>query len=141
MLEMAKTPLATQNVFSAKLSPELTKEHNARSMPIRRGDTVVISQGIFRDVEGKVTRVDRKNTSIYVEGVTREKSNGNTIFVAIHPSKVVISKLNMDDKWRKDILERKASKPLVEAAEKPKNRAGKRSPKASASTAKKEEKG
>ncbi|MEX2689585.1 MAG: 60S ribosomal protein L26, partial [Candidatus Njordarchaeum guaymaensis] len=31
---------------------------------------------------------------------------GSTIFIPIHPSKVMITKLNLSDKWRKKIIER-----------------------------------
>jgi len=106
--------------FSALLSPGLVKEHSVKSMPVRKGDTVIIKQGIFKDIEGKITRVDRDKSLIYVEGVTREKSDGNTKFLPIHSSKVVITKLDLDDDRRKAILERKAFKPSAEAMEKPK---------------------
>lgn len=125
--------------FSARLSPGLVKEYNVRSMPIRKGDTVIVARGIFKDIEGKITRVDREKAAVYVEGVTREKSDGNTIFVPIHSSKVIITKLNLDDDWRRDIIERKAFKPPAEAVEKPKTRTRKRSPKKTASSVEKSE--
>ena len=136
---MTKASSIVRSALVAKLSPELTKEYNVHSMPIRKSDTIIIMRGAFRDVEGKVTRADHKNVSVYVEGVTREKSDGSTIFLPIHPSKVMLTKLNLDDKWRKKILERRASKPIVEAAAKPKTRARKR-PSKSVSTGTKENK-
>jgi ribosomal protein L24 len=68
-------------------------------------------RGSFREVEGKVTRISRKKTAIFIEGVTREKADGDTIFLPIHPSKVMITKLNLDDDWRKDILTRREAPP------------------------------
>ena len=94
-------------LFSAPLSPSLRKSHGVRSLPVRSGDTVRIMRGDSKGFEGKVTRVDRRKYRIYVEGLTREKVDGTTIFVPIHPSKVMITKLNLDDKWRKKILERR----------------------------------
>ena len=38
--------------------------------------------------------------------------DGSTVFVPIHPSKVMIIKLNLDDKWRRAILERRRSAPV-----------------------------
>lgn len=105
---MIKTLKITRNMFSARLSPELTKEYNTRSMSIRKGDTVVVKRGIFRNVEGKVMRINRKKESIYVEGATREKTDGSSIFVPLHSSKVIITKLNLDDELRRDILERRS---------------------------------
>ncbi|MEM1551259.1 MAG: 50S ribosomal protein L24 [Candidatus Bathyarchaeia archaeon] len=102
--------------FSAPLSPELRKSYGTRSLPVRSGDTVRVLRGDHKGFEGKVARVDRKKFKIYIEGLTREKVDGSTVFVPIHPSKVMITKLNLDDKWRKKILERR--KKAKEVAEK-----------------------
>ncbi|MEM2337218.1 MAG: 50S ribosomal protein L24 [Candidatus Bathyarchaeia archaeon] len=103
--------------FAAPLSPELRKTYGTRSLPVRSGDTVRVMRGDRKGFEGKVSRVDRKKYRIYVEGLTREKVDGTTVFVPVHPSKVMITKLNLDDKWRRKILERrKKTKEKVEAA-------------------------
>lgn len=93
--------------FAAPLSPELKASRGVRALPVRSGDTVHIMRGDHKGFEGKVTRIDRRKYRIYVEGLTRETVDGTTIFVPIHPSKVMITRLNLDDKWRKKILERK----------------------------------
>lgn len=114
--------------FAAPLSPELKTSHGFRALPVRSGDSVRIMRGDQKGFEGKVTRIDQKKYRIHVEGFTREKVDGTTIFVPIHPSKVMITRLNLDDKWRKKILERKKEahkkieetieeKPLKEAIE------------------------
>ncbi len=104
--------------FSAPLSPELKASHNTRSVPMRVGDTVKIMRGDRKGFEGKVTRVDRQKYRIFVEGITREKVDGSAIQIPIHPSKVMITRLNLDDKWRKEVLKRKAKeKPVEEPVE------------------------
>jgi large subunit ribosomal protein L24 len=90
--------------FSSPLSDSLKNSHNIGSLPVRSGDTVRIMRGDRKGSEGKVTRVDRRNYRIFVEGVTREKVDGTTTFVSIHPSKVMITKLNLDDRWRQESL-------------------------------------
>jgi large subunit ribosomal protein L24 len=94
-------------IFAAHLSPELRASHGVKTLPVRSGDSVRIMRGDHKGFEGKVTRVNVKDYRIYVEGLTREKVDGTTIFVPVHPSKVMITRLNLDDKWRKKILERK----------------------------------
>ncbi len=37
---------------------------------------------------GKVTQVYRKKFVVHIERITREKANGNTVHIGIHPSKV-----------------------------------------------------
>ena len=100
--------------FSAPLSSKLKESHGTTSVPIRKGDTVMIMRGDRRGSEGKVTQIDRKNYRIFIEGANREKVDGTTILVPIHPSKVMITRLNLDDKWRKKILERKVQPENVE---------------------------
>jgi len=96
-----------RKLMSAPLSAELASSRGTKSMPVRKGDTVRILRGDNKGFEGKVSRVDRKAFRIYVEGLTREKVDGTNIFLPIHPSKVQIRNLNLDDKWRKDVLARK----------------------------------
>jgi len=105
--------------FSSQLSSELKTSHKTRSVPVRKGDTVRIMRGDSKGVEGKVIRIDRKNYRIFVEGVTREKVDGTTIPVPIHPSKVMIARLNLDDKWRKAAMERKGAGKEAEAPKVP----------------------
>ena len=112
-------------LFAAPLSPELRASHGVKTIPVRSGDSVRIMRGDRKGFEGKITRVDRRKYRIYVEGLTREKVDGTTIFVPMHPSKVMITRLSLDDKWRKKILERKkvAHLKVEEVAEKPQKEA------------------
>mmetsp|Transcript_47134 Transcript_47134/g.113052 ORF Transcript_47134/g.113052 Transcript_47134/m.113052 type:complete len:149 (+) Transcript_47134:49-495(+) len=93
-------------IMSAPLSSELRSKYNVRSMPIRKDDHVSIVRGSFKDRDGKVTCVYRKKFVIHVERITRERANGATVNVGIHPSNVVITRLKLD-KDRKAILARK----------------------------------
>ncbi len=93
--------------FAVSLSPELRKTYGTRNLPVRRGDTVRVMRGDHKNFEGKVIKVDRKKYRIYIEGLTREKVDGTTVFIPIHPSKVMITKINLEDNWRKKILERR----------------------------------
>jgi large subunit ribosomal protein L24 len=105
--------------FSAPLSPKLKEKRNTNSVPVRTGDTVKIMRGDRKGFEGKVSLVDRRKYRIFVEGVTREKVDGTTTLIPIHPSKVMITRLNLDDKRRRKMLERKGS---IEKAKMPKEK-------------------
>jgi large subunit ribosomal protein L24 len=104
--------------FSSPLSSKLKDSHGTNSTPVRKGDTVMIMRGDHKGSEGKVTQIDREKYLIFVDGATRDKVDGTTIPVPIHPSKVMITRLNLDDKWRKKILKRKGA---IEEAEVAKN--------------------
>merc|ERR1740130_2279971 len=90
--------------MSASLSKDLQKKHSVRSVPIRKDDEVIVTRGTYKNREGKVTNVYRKKYVIHIERITREKANGATVQVGIHPSKCVITRLKLD-KDRKRILE------------------------------------
>jgi large subunit ribosomal protein L24 len=94
-------------LMGAPLSPELLAQRGIKTLPVRKGDTVRIMRGDHKGFEGKISRVDLKHYRVYLEGLTREKVDGTAVFVGLHPSKVMIKTLNLDDKLRKAVLERK----------------------------------
>jgi large subunit ribosomal protein L24 len=91
-----------RKLLTAPLSEDLRKNQGRRSYPVRKGDTVKIVRGDFAGVEGKISKVDTHRQRIFVEGVQREKVAGTSTNVSVHSSKVVITKLNLDDKWRSE---------------------------------------
>ena len=93
-------------LLSAPLSKELRNKHKVRAVPVRKDDEVQVVRGSHKGKEGKVIAVYRKKWVIHIEKVTREKANGATVNIGIHPSKVVINKLKID-KDRKALLDRK----------------------------------
>lgn len=97
---------AKRVIMSASLSKELRKKYNVRSLPIRKNDEVQVVRGTFKNRDGKVTQVYRKKYVIHIERINRDKANGATVNLGIHPSKVVITKLHMDAD-RQSLLDRK----------------------------------
>merc|ERR1711968_83982 len=102
-----------RKIMSAHLDKTLSNKYHVKSMPIRKDDEVIVVRGSHRGREGKVIQVYRKKYVIHIERVTREKSNGSTVNVGIHPSNVVITKLKLD-KDRRAILERKDTSKATE---------------------------
>ncbi len=97
-----------RKMLSSKLSGDLSDKHGVRRMPLRTGDTVRILRGDFAGLEGKVERVDYSTGRIFVEGMTREKAAGVAAKLPVHASKVLITNINLSDKWRSGILAAKA---------------------------------
>ena len=96
-----------RKMIAAHLSKELREKYKTRSMPLRKGDEVEVMRGEFKGKKGKIVRIDTKKYRVYVEGIVRKKSTGENVAVPIHPSKLRIINLNLEDTWRKKILERK----------------------------------
>jgi len=65
-------------------------------------------RGEFADLVGKVEKVEYSTGRIFVEGMTREKGAGISSKLPVHSSKVLITNLNLSDKWRSGLLSEKA---------------------------------
>jgi large subunit ribosomal protein L24 len=102
-------------LFNAPLSRELREKYGVKRLPVRKGDVVRIMRGDWRGHEGKVVDVDLKHVRIFVEGVQRKKADQTPVYYPIHPSKVMIIKLDLSDKWRLRIIERR--KGLIKSEE------------------------
>lgn len=90
--------------FGSRLSTELRESHGKKTVRPRVGDTARIVRGEFKDIEGKITKVDTKIGVVNVEGVTREKQKGGTSPVPIRSSNVVLTSLSLVDQARKKKL-------------------------------------
>ena len=86
-------------------NPQAYPHLKVRSIPIRKDDEVIITRGSNKGREGKVTSVYRLKYIVHIERVSREKSNGQSVPIGIHPSNCAIVKLKLD-KDRESILER-----------------------------------
>ena len=101
-------PLHVKHKFmAAHLSKELRAKYKTRSMPVAKGDKVKVLVGQYKGRENKIERVDLKNTKVYITGVDRTKRDGSKSMYPIHPSNILITELKLDDKKRKQALERK----------------------------------
>merc|ERR1712003_171556 len=97
-----------RRLMTAPLSKDLRQKYGVRSMPIRKDDEVQVVRGHYKGQQvGKVVQCYRKKFCVYIERIRREKANGASVYVGIHPSKVCIVKLKMD-KDRKKIVDRRA---------------------------------
>ncbi|KAL7066492.1 putative 60S ribosomal protein L26 [Cryptosporidium serpentis] len=101
------TSTQRRELMASPLSKELRQKYNVRSLPIRKGDEVMVIRGSNHDYEGVVTHVHRRNFVINVERITRKKTNGDSVPIGIHPSNVVITKLKLN-KDRRELLARRS---------------------------------
>ena len=95
-----------RQIMSAMLSKELKEKYKKNALPVRKGDVVRIMRGDFKNVEGEVLKVDYKSYRIHVEGASIKKQNGKEVPYPIHPSNVMILKLEESDERRFKFLEK-----------------------------------
>ncbi|AJV49100.1 60S ribosomal protein uL24 RPL26A [Saccharomyces cerevisiae S288C] len=96
-------------LLSAPLSKELRAQYGIKALPIRRDDEVLVVRGSKKGQEGKISSVYRLKFAVQVDKVTKEKVNGASVPINLHPSKLVITKLHLD-KDRKALIQRKGGK-------------------------------
>jgi ribosomal protein uL24 len=84
--------------MSSRLSDELRKKYKKKSVPVRKGDDVIIMRGSFKGVKGKVDSIIRRNYSVLIDNVYTEKKNGTKVKVPVDASKLMITGLNNSDK-------------------------------------------
>jgi len=112
-------PLHKKRKWAAShLEENLLLKYDKRSIPVIKGDTVRVMRGSFKGHEDKVVSVNVKKRYLEIEGITMSKADGNKIPKPIHPSNVMILKLNLTDKWRRSKLERGLSEETKKEIEK-----------------------
>jgi len=97
-------------LVSAHLSRDLRDKLGIRSLPVVVGDRVMIMKGDYKGKTGKVVEVDLKGLWVKVEGITRKKADGTEVLVKFRPWNLLILDLNLKDKWRRRIIERRGGR-------------------------------
>lgn len=97
-----------KKLLVTRLNEDLQKEYGIKRISIRVGDSVRVMRGDNAGYEGKVVKVERKTGRIMIEGLTRKKADGSEVFIKIHASKVMITKLDTSDPKRMEAIKKKA---------------------------------
>lgn len=92
-------------IIGSPLSDNLRQQYSKRGTRVIKGDTVKIMRGEYSGIEGKVEKVNTRRGALSIEGIQREKIRGGNVKVQIHASNVMITGLNLDDKYRQSILQ------------------------------------
>ena len=113
-------PLHVKHMFlNAHLSKELRKKYGKRSLPLRKGDEVLVMQGSFKRKKAKVVSVNLQRSRVALEGLQRTRRDGMKVSVTFHPRILQIQTLVTEDKERLSALQRTATKlPLPSVQEK-----------------------
>lgn len=96
--------------IAAHVVDNLRQQYRLRSCRIIKGDTVRVMRGEYNGIEGKVESVETMTGGLAIEGIQREKVRGGNVKVRIHSSNVMITNMNLDDKYRRERLEERSSK-------------------------------
>ncbi|VVB83194.1 50S ribosomal protein L24 [uncultured archaeon] len=89
-----------RKMLSVNLSKELRKKFSKRNIVVRKGDSVKVMRGKFKNKTGKITEVFTKISKVIIEGITVKKQDGSKANIKMRPSNLQIIELNLDDKKR-----------------------------------------
>ncbi len=96
-----------RKMMSVNLSKELRKKYGKRNFPVHKGDNVRIMRSEFKGKTGKIDVVDLNKMRVSIEGIYRSKKDGTKVGVYFNTSNLQIKELNLDDRKRREALERK----------------------------------
>ena len=127
--------------MAVPLSRELRRRYGRRQLTVRKGDTVRVLTGSYKGREERVAKVVLRGYSVTLDNVTGKTADAKLKPLAIRPSHLLLTKLNLADPWRRRLLkvpeaeepaeaapatpaaEPAKEAPAKEAAEKPRRRA------------------
>lgn len=90
--------------MAVPLSRELRARYGRRQFPLRKGDTVRILSGSYVGREERVAKVDLRGYSVTLDNVTGKTADAKLKPLAIRPSHLVLTRLNLSDAWRRRLL-------------------------------------
>lgn len=105
LIGVAPKQLAERKLRSP-LSRALREKYGRRNLRVIAGDTIKVVRGEYSGIEGKIEKVNMKRGSLAVEGIQREKVRGGNVKVEINSTNVIITDLDLDDKYRQALIDR-----------------------------------
>lgn len=93
-----------QKFANAHLSKDLRKKYGKRSIGLRKGDKVKVMAGRFRKHEGKIEKIILRKSMVFVNGIEVTKKDGTKKMLALQPSNLMITELNLEDRLRQKAL-------------------------------------
>ncbi|MCD6383122.1 MAG: 50S ribosomal protein L24 [Thermoplasmata archaeon] len=91
-----------RHTLTVRLDPEKYGNLPVKRTVVRKGDVVKVVRGGLKGHEGKVLQVSLKKRRVTIEGATLQKPDGKLVPRWIHPSNIVITKLDLSDPLRKE---------------------------------------
>ena len=97
-----------RKMVASHLSDDLIKKYNVRSLPVVKGDIVLVSRGDehMKGKEAEVVKVYTKSMNVALEGINIAKADASEVARRIHASNLIIVNLNLTDPKRKEKLEK-----------------------------------
>ena len=96
----------TERRLRSPLSRALREKYGRRTVRVIAGDTIKVIRGEYSGIDGQVEKVNMKRGSLAIEGIQREKVRGGNVKVEINSTNVIVTDLDLDDKYRQALIQR-----------------------------------
>jgi large subunit ribosomal protein L24 len=104
----ANAPIHIKGKYlTVHLDSKKKKKYFCRNLRVRIGDKVKILRGNFKGQEVKVDSLNVNKAKVYSSKITITKKDNSTTQIPLEPSNLLLVNLNLEDKKRLKILERK----------------------------------
>jgi len=98
---LANAPIhLKKRIMNINLSKELRKKYSRRNILAKKGDTVKVMRGRFKNKKGKIVEIKIKMSKIFIDGVQVKKQDGSKVNVKLHPSNLQLIELDLTDRKR-----------------------------------------
>jgi len=112
-----------QQGLAAHLDKKLRKSIGKRSISLRKGDSVKVLRGAKKGKAGKITAVDYKKGTVFVDKLVRKKANGEEIPMPVQASNLLVIDVDRSDAKRfRGKVKTEEKKPAVEKKEEAKEK-------------------
>jgi ribosomal protein uL24 len=91
--------------MTVPLSRDLRRRFHARSLPVRKGDTVRVLSGSFAGREERVAKINRRDYCVILDNITVKTGEDKLKPLPIRTSHLVLTRLNLSDAWRRRVLQ------------------------------------
>ena len=83
-----------QKLVAIHLGRDLRKQLKKRALPARKGDKVLVLKGKYKKREGVISRINLKNSLIFVAELLQKKQSGKEVLAPLRPSHLLLIQLS-----------------------------------------------
>ncbi len=98
------------NLLTTRLADFLRETYGIKRVPVKKGDSVRVTRGEFKNFEGTILEVITKTQRVKIKECVFEKADGTQFNPPIHVSNLIITKFADEkkmDPWRAKLIQRK----------------------------------
>mmetsp|Transcript_8004 Transcript_8004/g.18260 ORF Transcript_8004/g.18260 Transcript_8004/m.18260 type:complete len:109 (-) Transcript_8004:749-1075(-) len=82
-----------RNLIKVNLSKELKRSLKKKNLILKKNYEIIVKRGDFKGKTGKVIQIKPEQQKVFVDKITKSKSEKSNVFIPLKPSKIQIIKI------------------------------------------------